>query len=122
MKEERERTKKERKPPEQNKIGHCCGKKTRITSLSPYHYLFLSVHHLCLSVCLCLSMPVYVCLSDCLSVYVYLSMSVCLSNCLSVYVCLSDCLSACLSIFLSVSRFFFPLLSLCLSLSLSLCL
>ena len=47
-------------------------------------------------------MSVSVCLSDCLTVCVWLSVSVCL--CLSVYICLSDCLcvTVCVCLCLSV--------------------
>jgi hypothetical protein len=67
-------------------------------------------------------LPVCVCtsVSDCLSVYQYLSVcvSVCLSACLSVSV--SVCFSACLSI--SVSVYLSVCLSQCLSVSVSVCL
>ena len=77
--------------------------------------LYLSLNFLSLSVCpsalLCVCVSVSVCLSVCLCLSV--SVSVCVSVCFTVCLCVCLCLSVCLCLFLSVC------LSVCLSVSVS---
>lgn len=84
-----------------------------LSSYFVYLHVYLNMPvFLCLSSCLssyvclhvCLPMSVFLCLSICPCLPVYLSMSVCLSTCfhLPMFICLCACLSPCLSAWLLV--------------------
>ena len=68
---------------------------------SKYHYIrSIYMDYVCLSLSVCLTVSLSVCLPHCLSYCLSVSLSVCLSHCLSVL--LSVCLTVCMSVYLTV--------------------